>query len=218
MTGESEASAGFVDKWRAGWPEWRIAEAFLPASEREVAVAWFALLREFTDAAWSGGDPAPGLAKLAWWQEELRGWSRGARRHPLGMVLQRRPAPWNALADGLAALRHRDALLGDLAIARDAIAPFAAAAAEVESTLFATATEQGALVPGLLGEGMVRTGNGEGARALLQAWPMAGGQARARRLLDALARTRLRGFSRGGAAGPVPPWRALWLCWRAARD
>lgn len=216
--GGSEASAGFIDKWRARWPEWRIAEVFLPRSEREVAAAWFALLQEFTDAAWTGGDPAPGLAKLAWWQEELRGWAKGARRHPLGAVLQRQPAPWNALADGLSALRHRDALLGGLASARAAIAPFAAAVAQVESSLFATPAETGALAAALLGDGMMRSGSHENARALLQAWPAVPGQARARRLRDALARTRLRGFSRGRAAVPVPAWRALWLCWRSARN
>lgn len=219
MTGESEASAAFIAKWRARWPEWRIAEVFLPPSERGIAVAWFALLQELTDATWAGEDPAPGLAKLAWWQEELRGWSRGARRHPLGAVLQRQPAAWDALADALSILRHRDALLGDPAAARTTLMPFATAVARVEAALFAgRPPDEAALAAGLLGESMTRNGSPEDARALLEAWPATRSQARARRLQDALARTRLRDLSGGGTAGPVPAWRALWLCWRAARD
>lgn len=214
---ESEASAGFIAKWRARWPEWPIAEVFIPPSERGIAVAWFALLQELTDAAWAGVDPAPGLAKLAWWQEELRGWARGARRHPLGAVLQRQPAPWDALADGLSALRHRDALLADVAGARDAIAPFAAGVARVEAVLFTgLPPDEAALAAGLLGDGTTRGGSRENARVLLAAWPAMQGQARARRLWDALTRARLHGFSRDGLAAPVPGWRALWLCWRAA--
>jgi hypothetical protein len=95
----------FLHKWRGRWPEWRIAQSFLAADHRLRAEAWFALLQEFTDAAWGGADPTPGIAKLGWWQEELRGWSKGARRHPLGIALQRVPAPWPALAVGLAGLQ-----------------------------------------------------------------------------------------------------------------
>ena len=84
----------FIAKWRARWPEWAIAEVFLPASRRESMQAWFALLQELGDAAWGGSDPLPGEAKLGWWAEELEGWSRGARRHPLGQVLMSRAASW----------------------------------------------------------------------------------------------------------------------------
>ena len=43
----SEQGAGdFIAKWRARWPEWAIAEAFLPAVQREPAQAWLALLQE----------------------------------------------------------------------------------------------------------------------------------------------------------------------------
>ncbi|MCC7248045.1 MAG: phytoene/squalene synthase family protein [Lysobacter sp.] len=106
------ADTEFLDKWRARWPEWRIALTFVEPARRADAEAWFALLQEFVDAAWSEGDPAPGIAKLGWWEEELRGWSRGARRHPLGAALQKTPAPWASLADALAALpMAREAVL-----------------------------------------------------------------------------------------------------------
>src|SRR3546814_18341740 len=80
----------FTAKWRTRWPEWSIGMVFLPDAQRETAFAWFALVPELTDAAWSGADATPGLAKLAWWNEELPGWAKGARRHPLGAVLQPR--------------------------------------------------------------------------------------------------------------------------------
>ena len=71
---DPQALAAFLDKWRERWPEWSVAEVFIPAHDREMAVAWFALLQELTDAAWGGSDPRPGEAKLGWWAEELLGW------------------------------------------------------------------------------------------------------------------------------------------------
>src|SRR3546814_645464 len=91
----------FTAKWRTRWPEWSIGMVFLPDAQRETAFAWFALVQELTDAAWSGADATPGLAKLAWWNEELQGWAKGARRHPLGAVLQPLSAPWTPLAASL---------------------------------------------------------------------------------------------------------------------
>src|SRR3546814_21010240 len=78
---------------------------FLPDAQRETAFAWFALAQELTDAAWSAADAPPGLAKLAWWNEELQGWAKGARRHPLGAVLQALPAPRTPLAAHLLPLQ-----------------------------------------------------------------------------------------------------------------
>ena len=98
------APAEFIAKWREHWPEWSVAEAFVPEEQREVASAWFALRHELTEATWAGEDPRPGEAKLAWWREELQGWAKGARRHPLGSVLQKQPVPWILLADSIPAL------------------------------------------------------------------------------------------------------------------
>src|SRR3546814_8669231 len=95
----------FTAKWRTRWPEWSIGVVFLPDAQRETAFAWFALVQELTDAAWSGADATPGLAKLAWWNEELQGWAKGARRHPLGAVLQPLSAPWTPLAASLLSLQ-----------------------------------------------------------------------------------------------------------------
>src|SRR5688572_15525503 len=105
MTNEPEALGNFTDKWRARWPEWSVAEVFVPGDQRETVLAWMSLLQELTDAAWGGSDPRPGEAKLGWWLEELQGWSRGIRRHPLGQVVQKLPVPWPRLAGSLPQLR-----------------------------------------------------------------------------------------------------------------
>jgi len=38
----------FIAKWRERWPEWNIAEVFVPATQRPLIAAWWALLQEFT--------------------------------------------------------------------------------------------------------------------------------------------------------------------------
>ncbi|MGQ4659689.1 phytoene/squalene synthase family protein [Lysobacter sp. F6437] len=135
-----DALASFIEKWRARWPEWRVAEVFIPAAQRETALAWAALQQELTDAAWGGSDPRPGEAKLAWWQEELAGWGRGARRHPLGAVLQRRPAAWATLAASLPSLLASRERPGSVEEAFAAVAPFAEAVARIDAGLFADST------------------------------------------------------------------------------
>lgn len=99
------APDSFIDKWLARWPEWAVAQVFVPQAQRRTLLAWAALQQELGDAAWGGADARPGEAKLGWWQEELRGWSRGLRRHPLGAMLQAQPGDWLALASVLPALR-----------------------------------------------------------------------------------------------------------------
>ena len=226
--------ADFIDKWRARWPEWTVAEVFVPAAKRETALAWAALQQELTDAAWGGGDPRPGEAKLAWWQEELAGWHRGARRHPLGSVLQRQSAPWamlGAALPSLAASRERPssadeafAALMPLAHAQSAIdaALFDAPAAEGEAGLiaasllqsrFAQAGAEGAPLAVL-----ARAGDSDPrpiwAAQLRQRWPRHRAGSRARRLWSALARARL---DQPDPVRPLPLWKALPIAWRAAR-
>ncbi len=229
------ALAGFVDKWRARWPEWTVAEVFVPLAQRGTALAWAALQQELTDAAWGGGDPRPGEAKLAWWQEELTGWSRGARRHPLGTVLQRQPASWSSLAaalPSLAASRQRPSS-ADEAFA--ALRPFAQALAASDAALFdAPAADDDAevIAASLLQLRFVQAG-AEGAplaalaRAgdtdprpiwagqLRQRWPRQRATSRPRRLWAALAFARL---GQPDPTRPLPLWKALPLAWRAARD
>jgi len=207
-----DSASSFIDKWRTRWPEWAQAMAFVPEAQRGDVAAWFALLREFTDAAWGGDDPTPGLAKLAWWQEELQGWAKGARRHPLGEVLQTRAAPWTALARALPALQASRVRPGEPAgmPARDA---FAEAVADCEVALFGPGDARDAMplvAVSLAAEhALLHPGTAATVSATL---PRVHGATRVRRMQAALAFARLR---RGGR--PSPPWRALFVAWRAAR-
>ena len=220
---DDAALAEVVGKWRARWPEWQVAEAFVPVNQRERALAWLALLGELADAAWAGHDPTPGAAKLGWWMEELDGWSRGARRHPLGRVLQPLPAPWAALAVGIPALGASRTQVGDLASAVAGLQPFSLACSDVASRLFEAAAEDAdpAIALTLLGERALRmppsgTPGELGARGLLQQRrPQA--RSRSERIHAALVRARLQRLD-AGRETVVPAWRAVLVAWRAARD
>ncbi len=222
-----EPLESFIRKWRERWPEWGIAEAFVPRAQRAPVLAWFALLQELHEAAWAGAEAAPGLAKLAWWQEELRGWARGARRHPLGQALQRIDAGWEELGLALAALPStRDPAPGETQHA--GLRTWAGAALASEARLFG-GQDPGepaldALVDGLRIERALSRGDLEAALALRPALDAAAGSAlsRPRRLRNALLHERLRALAAAappaGTPGPrVPPLRILWSAWRAAR-
>jgi len=236
---DAEALAGFIDKWRERWPEWRVAEVFVTAQARAAGVAWFALQQELLEAAWGGSDPRPGEAKLGWWAEELQGWSQGRRRHPLGIALQRLPAPWLPLAASLPVLASSREASGSREHACAALAPVARAIAGIDAVIFDGAPRGDvagdvllALQLLLLGDAAAplqvraRTGDTiaeEGvARAwaahLLLAWTAANDGPRPLRIHSALLRERLRRFAAGGPRmRPVPPLTTLWLAWRAAR-
>lgn len=208
----------FLAKWRAQWPAWPVAEAFVPGEQRHLAMAWFALLDEWLQAALGGRDAAPGLAKLAWWQEELRGWSRGARRHPLGTVLQRQPVAWTALADALAVWRHRDALAGSAEGFRTTIAPFAQAAAAVENGMWPQARiDAQAMAVLLLAQALQQGLCRDDACAVLEQWPMLDDASPARRQLASMQRQNLQ----AGPVAPRPRWQALQTllrAWQTARN
>lgn len=218
----TQPASSFVEPWRAQWPEWTLAEVFVPPAQRDVASAWFALMHVFAEAAWGGQDPTPGLAKLAWWQEELRGWAKGARRHPLGALLQPQPAPWGALADAMGALRHRE-LPADPAAAMQALHAFAVAVGQVEAALFggahaggtpgASATPVAMLAPAALAHGGDRAARSlHGMASATQPGP------RTARLFGALVALRLRAAHADGLWRPASRWRSLWALWRAARN
>jgi len=225
---DRDALQGFVDKWRARWPEWAIAEAFVPVDQRERARAWFTLRDELCDAAWGGAEALPGEAKLGWWAEELDGWSRGARRHPLGMALQRQPAPWSNLAACLPALRASRDRPASLEAAIFALEPYAEALAGVSQHLFASAAPAPArnVIMSLLGERALRHPDhatplgdldvrGWSAR-LLADWPTPGGGTRPGRIHAAIVRARLQRLAIG-RPGPAGRLATLSGAWRAAR-
>ena len=217
----------FLSKWRGRWPEWRIAQVFVAESQREIAEAWFALLQEWTDAAWAGDDPTPGFAKLVWWQDELLGWSKGAHRHPLGRVLQKQSAQWATLAAALPALQAvREPLRAWTApqMLMTSLQPLAVVIAEIERVLFAPET---AFVPdafALLAMHALWHRDDAAAVAQAKAWaqqlistaPQRAGS-RPRRIHDALIHARLKRVAANGEVSALLPATALWRSWRAAR-
>lgn len=206
----------FTGKWRERWPEWELAGVFLDGAQRERAAAWLALLHELRDAAWAGAGAAPGLAKLAWWQEELRGWAKGARRHPLGQALQKLDAPWDGLGLALAELPATRAPDSEEADAR-ALARFATALLACESALFGAPPPRGdevqATVAALRAERAWVQGDDDAVRDCLGTITLAPGLSRVRRLQHAVVRLR----AEAPGTGRVRPLRLLWAAWRAAR-
>ncbi|MEF2147052.1 hypothetical protein [Aquilutibacter rugosus] len=100
MAGSLKPENDFVAKHWQRIPEWQLAAGFLPADSREQQLDYLALQNEWWLAR-AIADETPRVAKLAWWAEELRGWSRGMRRHPLGAQLHSASAHWDAVADAL---------------------------------------------------------------------------------------------------------------------
>jgi phytoene/squalene synthetase len=181
----------------------------------------------------------PADAKLAWWGEELRDWSRQRSRHPLGRVLEPNRAPWFELAETLPVLIRLRERPQDPAAAFELVRPLATAVANVESALFGTpAVAVGQpLVRSISAQWLATRLDGAGDAAvpihsgnqadlsqhgwsqeLLEQWPVRNGGAVPRRLWSALARSRLRRFTAAGEGyAPLSPVRALWLGWRMAR-
>ena len=239
---ELESYESFIEKWQARWPEWHVAGSFVPPAQRDMAKAWFALRQALTDAAWGGQDPRPGEAKLAWWAEELHGWSQGRRRHPLGIALQRLPAAWPLLAACLPALRASRERQADADQAIATLEPFAEAVAGIAASLFAShmPAPAASVVVGLLAEQLLQVGEaavplhvraslgsaGEPEQAardwageLLQRWPTPRDGSRPGRIQAALVRARLQQFASGGPGDrPRPNWTVLFTTWRAARS
>ena len=217
----------FLSKWRGRWPEWRIAQVFVAESQRATAEAWLALLQEWTDAAWAGDDPTPGFAKLIWWQEELLGWSKGVRRHPLGRVLQKQPASWATLATALPALQAVREPLRAWAAPQTLdvpLQPLAIAIADCERALFAPEAAPVADAFALLAAHALWHRDDAGAAKAIREWaqrlaasaPQRAGS-RSRRIHDALNRARLQRVATRGEVTALSPMAALWHSWRAAR-
>ncbi|AOY66080.1 phytoene/squalene synthase family protein [Xanthomonas perforans] len=223
---QSSALDSFLDKWATRWPEWSVAEPFVPEPQRRLAVAWFALLQEWEDIMNIAGDPLPADAKLAWWQQELRDWSSQRSRHPLGRVLEPVRAPWSQLADTLPAMQAARVQPQSLQHALGALRTFAEAVIAVEAVLFARARPGDATAVAVqwldarqrvAGDGAAPGGVATSAwrTQLLQAWPRKVALARPHRVWSRLARLRLQRALSGRTAYP-PPVQQLWHSWRAA--
>ena len=219
---ESASLDSFIDKWRQRWPEWGLLSVFVASGERARLAAWMALLQELREAAWGGRDPAPGLAKLAWWQEELRGWEKGARRHPLGEALQKLDVHWDLLGRSLSSLPATRAADADEAPLRT----FAAGLLACEADLFGgrepSPGDIAATVHALRAERALVQGDNVDLRAARLLPPLeaarAGSLTRPRRLQQAVVRERLRLLAAGGEPRGSSSLKLLLAGWRAARD
>ena len=80
---ELAAFQSYVDKWLEDAPEARLLRVFLPAARTPAYEAHACLEHELLFAACRVREREPALAKLAWWQEELRLACDGHARHPL---------------------------------------------------------------------------------------------------------------------------------------
>ncbi|MBD9477766.1 squalene/phytoene synthase family protein [Pseudoxanthomonas sp. PXM02] len=229
---DSAALDSFLQKWRARWPEWSVAEIFVAPARRDIAVAWFALLQEFDDVLNVSGDPLPADAKLAWWSEELRGWANQRSRHPLGRRLEPERAAWGQLADALPTLVAARTQPVDEQAAFAALAAYGDAVAAVEGAVLGRAPTPRAVIAQMLATRLAEAGSAAvpgrdaGAEAGLRGWAMTLQQAwgnprhgaRERRILSAYARARLHRHARQGAPAPLPGQaRLLFTGWRAAR-
>nr|WP_276540866.1 phytoene/squalene synthase family protein [Stenotrophomonas chelatiphaga] len=225
----------FLDKWRARWPEWSVAEPFVAPEHRARAVAWFSLLQELDDMLNTSGDPLPADAKLAWWGEELRSWAGQRSRHPLGRVLEPIRAPWAVLANALPSLVEARAVAVDAAAAQRALTAFAEAVAAVEVVLFEDRLRAGAGhavllqtlaqrlydagvtgVPRSLLEPDAAAAPRRWAGELLKDWKLRVAGPRPRRIWAALARARLQSQASGKPIEATPV-RTLLRVWWAAR-
>ncbi|MBW8823351.1 MAG: hypothetical protein JF567_03790 [Xanthomonadales bacterium] len=206
---DRDALVATLDGWRQRWPEWQVAETFIAGESRDAAVAWFMLLGELAEAAWGGSDPTPGLAKLGWWQEELRGWAKGLRRHPLGLALQKQPVEWSPFADSLGGLRDRDLAHADEQAAATALASFLVAISAVERQLFGEVARDSDPLQ------LLRTLKVSIGLPVAAAKTRRGGP-RPRRVFDALAMARANAARKGDAI-VLSRWLTLVLAWRAAR-
>lgn len=220
----SEALHSFLEKWRSRWPEWQLVQTFVPESQRRLAEAWFALLQELFDAMNIAGDPLPADAKLAWWGEELRDWSRHRARHPLGRVLEPVTAPWEVLADALPGLSLMRSLPESPDAALPLVMPLGNAIARVEAALFPGARKTTALEPMaaqlLFARWMEVPPHADTFAwrdALLARWPARIDGPRPRRLMAALLRLRLTNLHADGQGStPAKPFKLVWTAWRAA--
>ncbi|HHW4677897.1 MAG TPA: phytoene/squalene synthase family protein [Xylella sp.] len=222
----SSALDSFLDKWLARWPEWSLAEVFIPESQRCLVMAWFALLQEFEDVMNVVGDPLPADAKLVWWQQELIDWAAQRSRHPLGRLLEPVRAPWVMLADALPALQVARQRPDSFEQALLSLQSLAQAVAAVETVAFARI--EGIDIRALalqwldarhraVGEAAAPAGVGSVAWCihLLASWPVKPTLVRPHRIWSCLRRLRLH-RQVCGQQGHPSPLQQLWHSWRAA--
>ena len=140
-TNESQAFAGFEQKWLAAHPEQRLVAVFLPSAPRHRANAFGTLVHELAHTAFHIREAQVATAKLEWWQQELHRSALGQPGHPITRALfddeiarECDPALWPALADGALEQFDRPGA-GTLSALIEQLDPFFGAVAKAESAL-----------------------------------------------------------------------------------
>lgn len=135
----SEALDSYLAEWRETDPRRATAWLFLRPGERGRFGALAALQREWLKPVHEAHEPQVAATRLGWWREELQRAADGEARHPLARalvddgLLQRVPLPyWTAAVDATFPLLDANPP-ADFAGQRAAIAPWAAAAAALET-------------------------------------------------------------------------------------
>ena len=137
MDGKSQdAGAHFVAKWQHREPEMVFAEVFCPAADKPVFRAWGALLHELRESLFELSDPGVARIKTTWWAEEMIGLGQGKQRHPLGLELLGRDAPWSVLGRALLAFEAEAMRAANTEESVAVLMPLADAVLQVESRLF----------------------------------------------------------------------------------
>lgn len=137
MDGQSQdAGAHFVGKWLQREPEMVFAEIFCPVADKPAFRAWGALLHELRESLFELSDPGVARIKTGWWAEEMIGLGQGRQRHPLGVALLGRDAPWSQLGRALLALEPDSMRAADTAESVAALVPLADSVLQVECRLF----------------------------------------------------------------------------------
>ena len=100
---------GFVAKWRARWPEWSVAQVFVPRrAARRRRWPGSRCCRNSPTPPGAAAIPRPAEPSSPGGRKNCAAGRKGARRHPLGDALQRLPAPWTCarrIAAGIARSR-----------------------------------------------------------------------------------------------------------------
>lgn len=137
MDGQSQdAGAHFVAKWLQREPEMVFAEVFCPEADKPVFRAWGALLHELRESLFELSDLGVARIKTTWWAEEMIGLGQGRQRHPLGLELLGRDAPWSVLGRALLAFEAEAMRAANTEESVVILLPLADAVLEVESRLF----------------------------------------------------------------------------------
>lgn len=137
MDGQSQdAGAHFVAKWLQREPEMVFAEVFCPVADKPTFRAWGALLHELRESLFELSDPGVARIKTTWWAEEMIGLAQGRQRHPLGVELLGREAPWSVLGRALLDFEADSMRAADTEQSVAALVPLANAVLQVESRLF----------------------------------------------------------------------------------